>query len=485
MYHPDDEKAMEAINFIAKQMQAKLKVFVTSESNLQKAWRFYNNFADNLTNVLKELQQKLAPQLKKFLEIQKINDQTLDLKAIEKNFTEEAPIIKLLSIIITEAVRIGASDIHFEPERKVLRVRFRADGNLYTSVLLPLEIHLPIISRIKIMANLKIDETRMPQDGRFRSVIDEKSVDFRVSTFPISNGEKVAIRILDSSTGLFSISQLGLNEMATQVVKESIKRPYGMFLITGPTGSGKTTTLYALLQILNNDDVNMVTLEDPVEYTIEGINQSQVLPEIGYTFSKGLRHIVRQDPDVIMVGEIRDTETAELAVHSALTGHLVLSTLHTNNAAGVIPRLVDLNVQKFLLPSSLNLMMAQRLVRKLCPHCKKERLADVQETHFIDESLAEMSKDIKDKFKILKPYKVFDSVGCSECNNRGFKGRVGIFEVLSMDKDVENIILTDMSETKLKMTMRKQGMLSLREDAVVKVLNGVTSLTEIMNETEL
>ena len=363
-------------------------------------------------------------------------------------------------------MRIGASDIHFEPERKVLRVRFRADGNLYTSVLLPLEIHLPIISRIKIMANLKIDETRMPQDGRFRSTIDEKSVDFRVSTFPISNGEKVAVRILDSSTGLFSLSQLGLNEMAAQVVKESIKRPYGMFLITGPTGSGKTTTLYALLQILNNDDVNMVTLEDPVEYTIEGINQSQVLPEIGYTFSKGLRHIVRQDPDVIMVGEIRDTETAELAVHSALTGHLVLSTLHTNNAAGVIPRLVDLNVQKFLLPSSLNLMMAQRLVRKLCPYCKKERLADVKETQFIEESLAEMSKDIKEKLKIIKPYKIFDSVGCSECNSRGFKGRVGIFEVLSMSKEIEDIILTDMSETKLKLAMRKQGMLSLREDAI-------------------
>lgn len=485
MYHPDDEKALEAINFIAKQNQFKLKIFITTEGNLQKAWRFYNNFADNLTNVLKELQQKLAPQLKKFLEAQKVNEQTLDFKTIEKNFAEEAPIIKLLSIIVTEAVRIGASDIHFEPERKVLRVRFRADGNLYTSVLLPLEIHLPIISRIKIMANLKIDEMRMPQDGRFRSIIDEKPVDFRVSTFPINNGEKVAIRILDSSTGLFSISQLGLNEMSANVVKEAIKRPYGMFLITGPTGSGKTTTLYALLQILNNDGVNMVTLEDPVEYTIEGINQSQVLPEIGYTFSKGLRHIVRQDPDVIMVGEIRDNETAELAVHAALTGHLVLSTLHTNNAAGVIPRLVDLNVQKFLLPSSLNLMMAQRLVRKLCPYCKKERLASEEEIHFIEESIAGLGKELKDKFNVAKPYKIYDSVGCSECNNRGYKGRVGIFEVLAMNKAIEDIVLSDMSETKIKEEMRKQGMLSLREDGVVKVLNGVTTLTEIMNETDI
>jgi type IV pilus assembly protein PilB len=240
-----------------------------------------------------------------------------------------------------------------------------------------------------------------------------------------------------------------------------------------------------LLQILNSDAVNMVTLEDPVEYTIEGVNQSQVLPEIGYTFSKGLRHIVRQDPDVIMVGEIRDNETAELAVHAALTGHLVLSTLHTNNAAGVIPRLVDLNVQKFLLPSSLNLMMAQRLVRKLCSNCKKERLADEKEIQFIEESLEGLSKEIKEKLKITKPYKVFDSVGCSECNNRGYKGRIGIFEVLSMNKEIENIILADMSETKIKDVMRRQGTLSLREDGILKVLNGVTSLAEVMNETEL
>jgi len=258
-----------------------------------------------------------------------------------------------------------------EPTREKLRVRFRIDGNLSTNLYLPLAIHQAIISRIKIMANLKIDETRMPQDGRFFSLIDEKEIDFRVSTFPTALGEKVAIRILDPTVGLKTVAELGLEGTNLKILEEEIQKPYGMVLITGPTGSGKTTTLYAILQVLNTDKVNIVSLEDPVEYTIEGINQSQVLPEIGYTFARGLRQIVRQDPDIIMVGEIRDTETAELAVQSALTGHLVLSTLHTNNALGVIPRLIDLGVEKFLIPSALNLMMAQRLARRLCPDCKE------------------------------------------------------------------------------------------------------------------
>lgn len=437
-----------------------------------------------MTNVLQELNQKLAPQLKKILETEKNKEQTLDLKTIEKNFAEEAPIIKLLSIIVTEAVRIGASDLHFEPARKVLRVRFRADGNLYTTVLLPLEIHLPIVSRIKIMSNLKIDELRIPQDGRFRSIVDERVVDFRVSTFPTSHGEKVAIRILDSTTGLLSIQQLGMSDVATNTIKEAIKKPYGMILITGPTGSGKTTTLYAMLQLLNKDGVNLVTLEDPVEYTLEGVNQSQVLPEIGYTFAKGLRHIVRQDPDIIMVGEVRDTETAELAVHAALTGHLVLSTLHTNNAAGVIPRLIDLGVQKFLLPSSINIMIAQRLVRRLCPHCKKEKVLSAKETQKIDDILSGLKPEDLAKYNIKKPYKIYESVGCEECNNRGFKGRVGIYEILLMNKEIEEIIHSNFSESKLSFAMQNQGMLTLSQDGISKVLMGLTTLEEVLEETE-
>jgi type II secretory ATPase GspE/PulE/Tfp pilus assembly ATPase PilB-like protein len=350
--------------------------------------------------------------------------------------------------------------------------------------LLPLEIHLPIVSRIKIMSNLKIDELRIPQDGRFRSIIDERVVDFRVSTFPTSHGEKVAIRILDSTTGLLSIQQLGMSDVATNTIKEAIKKPYGMILITGPTGSGKTTTLYAMLQLLNKDGVNLVTLEDPVEYTLEGVNQSQVLPEIGYTFAKGLRHIVRQDPDIIMVGEVRDTETAELAVHAALTGHLVLSTLHTNNAAGVIPRLIDLGVQKFLLPSSINIMIAQRLVRRLCPHCKKEKVLSAKETQKIDDILSGLKPEDLAKYNIKKPYKIYESVGCEECNNRGFKGRVGIYEILLMNKEIEEIIHSNFSESKLSFAMQNQGMLTLSQDGISKVLMGLTTLEEVLEETE-
>jgi len=332
------------------------------------------------------------------------------------------------------------------------------------------------------MSSLQIDEMRIPQDGRFRTIIDEKPIDFRVSTFPTSYGEKVAIRVLDPTVGLLGVHQLGLNNYEINKVNTAIARPYGMILVSGPTGSGKTTTLYALLQKLNKDADNIVTLEDPVEYTLEGINQSQVLPEINYTFARGLRHIVRQDPDIIMVGEIRDSETAELAIHAALTGHLVLSTIHTNNAIGVIPRLLDLGIQKFLIPSTLNMVISQRLVRKLCPLCKKEREANAEETQIIDEALKNMPKELIGNLG-TRPYKIFDPVGCSECNNKGYKGRVGLFEVLEMSQQMENIILGNMSETQLQVEAQKAGMITLRQDAILKVLSGTTSIEEAISET--
>lgn len=476
--YPEDNKCFEAMNFIAKQLGVKLKLYVTTYSGLQRIWRNYGNFAENLANILKELQQKIGLQLKQGSSAQNI----VNFKTIESTLVEEAPIIKLISTILTEAVRLGASDVHFEPTQRVLRVRFRVDGVLYTAVLLPLDIHSAIISRIKIMSSLQIDEMRIPQDGRFRTIIDEKPIDFRVSTFPTSYGEKVAIRVLDPTVGLLGVHQLGLNNYEINKVNTAIARPYGMILVSGPTGSGKTTTLYALLQKLNKDADNIVTLEDPVEYTLEGINQSQVLPEINYTFARGLRHIVRQDPDIIMVGEIRDSETAELAIHAALTGHLVLSTIHTNNAIGVIPRLLDLGIQKFLIPSTLNMAISQRLVRKLCPLCKKEREANIEETQIIDEALKNMPKELIGNLG-ARPYKIFDPVGCSECNNKGYKGRVGLFEVLEMSQQMENIILGNMSETQLQVEAQKAGMITLRQDAILKVLSGTTSIEEAISET--
>jgi len=476
--YPEDNKCFEAMNFIAKQLGVKLKLYVTTYSGLQRIWRNYGNFAENLANILKELQQKIGLQLKQGSSAQNI----VNFKTIESTLVEEAPIIKLISTILTEAVRLGASDVHFEPTQRVLRVRFRVDGVLYTAVLLPLDIHSAIISRIKIMSSLQIDEMRIPQDGRFRTIIDEKPIDFRVSTFPTSYGEKVAIRVLDPTVGLLGVHQLGLNNYEINKVNIAIARPYGMILVSGPTGSGKTTTLYALLQKLNKDADNIVTLEDPVEYTLEGINQSQVLPEINYTFARGLRHIVRQDPDIIMVGEIRDSETAELAIHAALTGHLVLSTIHTNNAIGVIPRLLDLGIQKFLIPSTLNMAISQRLVRKLCPLCKKEREANIEETQIIDEALKNMPKELIGNLG-ARPYKIFDPVGCSECNNKGYKGRVGLFEVLEMSPQMENIILGNMSETQLQVEAQKAGMITLRQDAILKVLSGTTSIEEAISET--
>jgi type IV pilus assembly protein PilB len=333
------------------------------------------------------------------------------------------------------------------------------------------------------MANLKIDETRLPQDGRFFSAIDEKEIDFRISSFPTALGEKIAIRILDPSVGLKSIHELGLEGKNLETLKEEILKPYGMILITGPTGSGKTTTLYAIMQVLNQDKVNVISLEDPVEYTMEGINQSQVLPEIGYTFARGLRHIVRQDPDIIMVGEIRDNETAELATHSALTGHLVLSTLHTNNATGVIPRLMDLGIDPFLIPSSLNLMIAQRLARKLCPDCKKRMLATEEEQKIIEETLASLPKEEMEKLSYQKPYYIYKSKGCATCNDKGYLGRIGIFEIMKMTSELEKLILSQPSQEKLFAEAKRQGMITLQQDGIIKALEGEVSLEEVLSIT--
>jgi type IV pilus assembly protein PilB len=345
-------------------------------------------------------------------------------------------------------------------------------------------VHPAVVARIKILSDLKIDETRIPQDGRFSLKIGGRRIDFRVSTFPTSAGEKVVIRILDPEKGFRAFEKLGLEGRNFEAMKELIQKPYGMILATGPTGSGKSTTLYAVLRILNKEEVNIMTLEDPIEYHMEGVNQSQVKPEIGFTFARGLRHIMRQDPDIIMVGEIRDDETAELAIHSALTGHIVLSSLHTNNAVGVIPRLVDMGIKPFLISPTLNIALAQRLVRTLCPDCKKRVKANESVRNLILKEVEGMPLQIARTVKVPSPLYLYKPQGCKKCNHTGFVDQVGIFEVLTMTPELGQLILRTLSETEIEKEARRQGRITMRQDGILKVLDGKTTIEEILRVTK-
>lgn len=391
---------------------------------------------------------------------------------------EEGPIIKMFEIMIRKAVALRASDIHVEPLPDKLRIRFRLFGDLKTMVLLPKDIHQPLINRIKILTNLRLDEQRIPQDARFRATVQGREIDFRVGIFPTINGEKAAIRILDPVIGLKKIQDLGLNDYHYEIIKRNIKRSFGLILVTGPTGSGKTTTLNALLQEINREEINIVSLEDPVEYKITGVNQSQVRPEIGYSFANGLREILRQDPDVILVGEIRDEETAELVTHAALTGHLVLSTLHTNTSLGTIPRLMDMGVKPYFIPSMLNLVIAQRLVRQICPNCKEE----IEVPEELKGEIEKVLKDAPQKFKNLT-VKAFCGKGCEKCKFRGYIGRIGIFEMFEMTKEIAQAIGKGLTEAEMFELVKKQDFISMRLDGIIKAAEGRVFLDEVFKVT--
>lgn len=480
MLNPEDVRAQEALKFIAQKLGLSIALAVVTPSDVARYHRNYRTFADEIRMALEALQRQYPVR-----EGAKAGPRAISLETAAEAVREEAPIIKMVALLLKQAVHERASDIHVEPEKNKLKVRYRIDGALRVALYLPIEIHSAIVSRIKIMADLKIDETRVPQDGRFRTLIEDREIDFRVATFPTAAGEKVAIRVLDPATGLKGLQELGFAEYNEKILREGIEKPFGMILATGPTGSGKTTTLYALLQLLNKEDVNVVTLEDPIEYYMPGVNQSMVMPEIGYSFASGLRQILRQDPDIIMVGEIRDNETAELAAHAALTGHLVLSTLHTNNAVGVVPRLVDLGVQPFLLPSTLNLMMAQRLVRQLCPDCKKAKAAQGEEERVIEEALNSMPAALRERLTYKKPYTIYEPAGCDTCQHKGTLGRTGVHEILKMTPELERIILTKISESDLVEEAKRQGMLTMRHEGILKVLEGKVALQEVLQETTL
>lgn len=466
MVHPDNQTAQDALRYIAKQNRVSLGVYLITPADLTSVLRKYSPLNSQIQQAVRSLNIRSF----KGAGVTRV----VPLEEETMAAAEEAPIIKIVASLLKEAVKINASDIHVEPQRTRLRIRFRVDGLLHDKTSLPIELQQPVVSRIKVLSNLKIDETRIPQDGRFRTVIFGKDIDFRVSTFPTPSGEKAALRVLDPTVGLKKLDQLGLVGRNLDLVKQGIEKPFGMVLISGPTGSGKTTTLYALLQILNRENVNIISLEDPVEYTIEGVNQSQVRPDIGYDFASGLRQILRQDPDVIMVGEIRDRETAGLAVNAALTGHMVLSTLHTNNAVGVIPRLLDLKVEAFLLPSSLNLMVAQRLVSQLCQKCKKSQDPLPEITDIVRKELGE---------KAPATFKVYQPAGCPACSNRGSSGRIALFEILAMTPQLTEILSTPFNENRLWEEARRQGMLTLRQDGLLKALDGLVSIEEVFRET--
>ena len=466
MVDPNDITAREALNFISAKLNMPYKIFLIGQSDFEAVFEEYKGLGGEVTKALGELESMLAEAEKAMpKEAQK-----------EQGFIEETPVIKVVAVMLRHAAEGNASDIHVEPQRDHLRVRFRVDGVLHTSLALPLKVHEAIVSRIKILTNMQLDEKRKPQDGRFSASIENRKIDFRVSTFPTFFGEKVVIRILDVEKGVKTLEEAGFSGRNLEEIKKALDRPYGLILITGPTGSGKTTTLYAMLQILNEEGSNVVSLEDPVEYNVEGVNQSQVKPEISYNFANGLRSILRQDPDVIMVGEIRDKETAQLAIHAALTGHLVLSTLHTNSAVGVIPRLIDMGVDSYLIAPTLILAMAQRLARTLCPESRKEIPTAGKIKEILEKEMAEIPLAIKKNIKI--PSKIYQALPSPVCP-KGTKGRIAVGEVIAITPELEKAIISDPTENNILKAARQQGMINMREDGILKVLEGKIGLEEL------
>ena len=395
-------------------------------------------------------------------------DETTDLL----DETSDAPIIRLVNLILSGALKDRASDIHVEPYSGILKIRYRIDGILYDILSLPRRIESPLVSRIKIMAKLNIAEKRLPQDGRIEIKIADRLVDIRVSIIPTAFGERVVLRLLDKTANILMLSDLGMHDERIRHLNKLIKSPYGIILVTGPTGSGKTTTLYAALSTINRPEINIITIEDPIEYQMDGVGQIQVNPKIDLTFAAGLRSIVRQDPDVILIGEIRDRETAEIAIQSSLTGHLVFSTLHTNDAASAVTRLIDMGIEPFLVTSSIVAIIAQRLVRVLCPHCKEAYTPD-------DESLYNLGLNKS----VLQSNAFYRKKGCNLCMQTGFRGRSAIFEILTVDDEIKKLVLRTSDANQINELAIRQGMITLQKDGIDKVLSGITTIEEVLRVT--
>ena len=465
---PDNIEARDALNFISSKVHMPFKIFLISEDDFAKVIGMYKGISSEVGVALTDLESELTGE--------KELNKAIDEKKPDTKITEDAPVTKIVATILRYATEGDASDIHIELLRENIRVRFRVDGVLNTSLVLPPKIHSSLVARVKILCSMRLDEKRKPQDGRFSARIEGRRIDFRVSTFPAFYGEKVVIRLLDQEKGLRPLDQLGMTQRNLELLRAAIARPYGMILISGPTGSGKSTTLYAMLNEVDKEHCNVLSLEDPVEYSIDGVSQSQVHPEIGYDFSTGLRTTLRQDPDIIMVGEIRDKETAQLAVQAALTGHLVLSTIHTNNAVGVIPRLVDMGVDPFLIAPTLIMTVAQRLVGVAAPKAVKEVPIEGSAKAIIDRELAEVPEEFKKT--IVYPETIYQINPTPE-SPTGTHGRIAVFEMLPMTKEIEAAVLTNPTELEITKIARSQGLLSMKEDAILKVFAKVIPFEEV------
>ena len=457
MANPDNIFAIDDIKFITG---LEVRPVVATETAIKRAIdRFYDS-ADSLAEVMRDIEED---------DFEVVEDMEEDLGLAEAQ-SEDAPVVKLVNSLISDAVNKGASDIHIEPFERSMRVRFRIDGQLHEMMSPPIKMRSAITSRIKIMAELDIAEKRVPQDGRIKIRIGSKKIDLRVSSLPTIFGEKIVMRILDKSNLEIDLTKLGFQTESLDKFLKAIESPYGMVIVTGPTGSGKTTTLYSALHKINLPHHNIMTAEDPVEYNLEGINQVNVHEEIGLTFASSLKAFLRQDPNIIMVGEIRDLETGSIAVKAALTGHLVLSTLHTNDASSTINRMIDMGIEPFLVASSTNLIQAQRLIRRLCESCKEKQMIHpevLRELNIPDET----------------PFEIFEPVGCPKCSNTGYKGRTGLYEVMPISPEIRDMILNRCSSTEIGEQAVKEGMLTLRADGVEKLKMGWTSVEEVLRET--
>lgn len=478
MLNPDD---LQTIDFIKKKVGLRIIPCLTSKESINSALRQYGKsleaeFGDILTGDIRQ---------------EDGTDGEEDLAKV----AADLPVIRVVDTLLKHAIIQSASDIHIEPEEKEVHVRYRIDGVLHEAMTLPKDVAKGLVARIKVLSNLKLDEHRLPQDGRFKIASDQYKISFRVSILPVFDGEKIVMRLLDESSKGLTLEKMGLHPVALEVVQREINKPNGMILVTGPTGSGKTTTLYTIMDILNQPEVNVSTVEDPVEYRMPRVNQTQISTKIGMTFAAALRALLRQDPDIIMVGEIRDQETLEIAMHAAMTGHLVLSTLHTNSAAATLPRMLDMGAEPFLIASTVNVIVAQRLVRRLCVECREaykldeKELASLGKLYNLDDVFVYLKNDkVAKKFiadaKDFTEVQFYKAVGCEQCSNEGYKGRNGIYEVMEMTTEVRKLVTQEATTEMLNDQAKKEGMASMVDDGFLKVIQGTTSLEEVMRVTK-